>query len=273
MAYRIDNSTAATSLPTPGAVGPNPNGYFTKGDPAGGVPATIVDDDWANMVQEELANAVTSDGTALSKTDRTQLKAKLTGRLLNVQRFTSSGTYTPTPGTNTIEIEVQAPGGASGGAPATGSAQSSCGSSASSGSYLQKRLTSGFTGGITVTIGAPGAGKSGGNGGAGGATSFGSYVVVGGLGGYVAGPTASTATFAAAAPGAPTAPTLGDINAQGRVGQVAVVVAGQGIPSLGGLGFIPSFGDGGSGVFNQQSTAAQTGTPGQPGFVRIREYS
>lgn len=52
--YRIDNSTAISALPTPAVVGPNPNYYFTKGNPGSGIPATIVDDDWANAVQEEL---------------------------------------------------------------------------------------------------------------------------------------------------------------------------------------------------------------------------
>jgi|GEM_PF-1792024 len=71
--YRVDNATAATILPTPAAVGPKPNGFFTKGNPSTGVPATIVDDDWANAVQEELCYIITQAGLALNKGDRTQL--------------------------------------------------------------------------------------------------------------------------------------------------------------------------------------------------------
>jgi hypothetical protein len=71
--YQIDNSTAATTLPTPGAVGPNPNSFFTDGNPGSGVAATIVDDDWLNAVQEELCNIVTGAGGTLSKTVRNQV--------------------------------------------------------------------------------------------------------------------------------------------------------------------------------------------------------
>lgn len=72
--FRIDNSTAVTPIPTPGAVGPNPNYFFTNGNPGGGVPATIVDADWTNAVQEEICNVITAAGISLSKTVRTQLR-------------------------------------------------------------------------------------------------------------------------------------------------------------------------------------------------------
>lgn len=73
MAYRIDNATATNSIPTPTAVGVNPNSYFTKGNPSLGVPATIVDDDWANAMQEEVCNVIEGAGITLSKTTRNQL--------------------------------------------------------------------------------------------------------------------------------------------------------------------------------------------------------
>ena len=74
--YRIDNSTAvphASGVPTPAVVGPNVGGYFTKGNPGGGVAATIVDDDWANAMQEEVAAVIEGAGITLSKTVRNQL--------------------------------------------------------------------------------------------------------------------------------------------------------------------------------------------------------
>lgn len=71
--YRIDNATAISPIPAPAAAGPNPNAFFTKGNPALAVPATIVDDDWANAVQEELAGTVEGAGIALSKVNRAQL--------------------------------------------------------------------------------------------------------------------------------------------------------------------------------------------------------
>jgi hypothetical protein len=69
--HRIDHATAAASIPTPDAAGTA--GYFTKGDPGAGTPATVVTADWANAVQEELAYAIVQGGGSLSKTDRTQL--------------------------------------------------------------------------------------------------------------------------------------------------------------------------------------------------------
>jgi len=71
--YRIDNATALPTIPTPAAVGPVPNGFFTKGNPNTAELATIVDDDWLNAIQEELAHVIETAGITLSKTDRTQL--------------------------------------------------------------------------------------------------------------------------------------------------------------------------------------------------------
>lgn len=91
--HRIDNATAATSLPVPVAVGPKPNAFFTKGNPGGGTPATIVDDDWANAVQEELCDVIESAGITLSKTDRTQLKQAIRVMVAGVDavaRFTTT---------------------------------------------------------------------------------------------------------------------------------------------------------------------------------------
>lgn len=70
--YRIDNATAATVLPTPASVGPNPNGFFQVGVP-GVTPSTVVDGDWANAVQEEIVTVLATAGITPSKTVRTQL--------------------------------------------------------------------------------------------------------------------------------------------------------------------------------------------------------
>jgi hypothetical protein len=77
MMYRVDNATAVAALPTPAAVGPKPNHYFTKGDPGSGIPATILDDDWANAIQEEIVGVILASGQTLSKTNRAQLLAAL----------------------------------------------------------------------------------------------------------------------------------------------------------------------------------------------------
>lgn len=54
----------------PGATGGN---LFTEGNPALGIPATVVTDDWANDVQEELCNLVEDQGITLVKGTQDQV--------------------------------------------------------------------------------------------------------------------------------------------------------------------------------------------------------
>jgi len=74
MAYRIDNSTASAVLPDPKPVGPTVGGYFTRGNPSTATPATIVDDDFLNSLQEEVCQTIEAAGITLLKNDYTQLK-------------------------------------------------------------------------------------------------------------------------------------------------------------------------------------------------------
>ncbi|MFM0435892.1 hypothetical protein PQQ84_05485 [Paraburkholderia strydomiana] len=69
--YRIDDATAATSLPAPEAAGTE--GYFTEGNPATGTPATKVRGSWLNMLQEELRAIVVAAGLTPSKTAYNQV--------------------------------------------------------------------------------------------------------------------------------------------------------------------------------------------------------
>lgn len=46
---------------------------FTEGSPTGGVPATVVSDDWLNDLQENVCRAVEAAGITLSKGDYNQL--------------------------------------------------------------------------------------------------------------------------------------------------------------------------------------------------------
>ncbi|MFM0173185.1 hypothetical protein PQR33_28110 [Paraburkholderia sediminicola] len=70
--FLTDQTTAAPTLPTPAAAGTP--GYFTNGNPGTGVPATIVDADWLNMLQLELLGVVTAGGLTPSKTTYTQVR-------------------------------------------------------------------------------------------------------------------------------------------------------------------------------------------------------
>lgn len=69
--FKVDDVTAATTLPTPAA--PGTQGFFTDGSPGTGVPATILRADFMNMVMMELINVVTAAGLTPSKTAYDQL--------------------------------------------------------------------------------------------------------------------------------------------------------------------------------------------------------
>ena len=64
--HRIDEATAV-------------NGLFTDGDPQLGTPGTVVDADWLNAVQEEIANVIEAAGEELVKADNTQLSTVIAG--------------------------------------------------------------------------------------------------------------------------------------------------------------------------------------------------
>lgn len=165
------------------------------------------------------------------------------GRLLNIQYFFASGTYTPTAGTTSVVVEVLGGGGAGGGAPATGAGQYSCGGGGGGGSYARKRYTSGFSGGIAVTIGAGGSASNGASGGSGGTTSFGELMSAsGGSGGAAGGP--SVNFYSQAGSGIST-PATGDIVAGGNPGSIGISI---GTTSVGGNGGAGPFGGGGFGA-------------------------
>ncbi|EOU3147233.1 hypothetical protein AB8884_10515 [Yersinia enterocolitica] len=69
--HRIDTPTAQVDK-----FGAGKNG-FTRGNPQTGVPATALDDDYFDAVQEELAGVVEAAGMTLKKTDRAQVLAAI----------------------------------------------------------------------------------------------------------------------------------------------------------------------------------------------------
>ncbi|MFM0306285.1 hypothetical protein P0D71_00625 [Paraburkholderia sp. RL17-383-BIF-A] len=73
--YQIDSSGSVTSQPTPAAAGTP--GWFTGGNPATGVPATILDSDWFNAVQAELLAILSAASIAPVKGTNNQLIAAL----------------------------------------------------------------------------------------------------------------------------------------------------------------------------------------------------
>lgn len=69
---RVTRSTKAVAKPAVPA-GEGAGGFFTGGDPAGGIPATQPGYEWFNRVQEELVNAIEGAGLVLDAADDTQL--------------------------------------------------------------------------------------------------------------------------------------------------------------------------------------------------------
>ncbi|WP_145592221.1 tail fiber protein [Yersinia bercovieri] len=69
--HRIDTPTAQVDK-----FGAGKNG-FTRGNPQTGVPATALDDDYFDAVQEEIAKVIESTGVALNKNNRAQLLAAI----------------------------------------------------------------------------------------------------------------------------------------------------------------------------------------------------
>lgn len=214
-----------------------------------------------------------------------------TGRLLNVQVFSTSGTYTPTTGTKSIIAEVQGAGGAGGGTAACTSSQIAAAGGGGSGAYAKGRLTSGFSG-QTVTVGAGGTGVSNANGNAGGTSSFGSLITAPGGGGGT-----SSAAFSAlpvlngyGLPGAVSTGgnvcnSTGDAGMTGFCSSVATGISGKGGRSFFGGGggaaisvssdgiASQSFGGGGGGALTIASGGAHAGGAGSNGVVIIWEYA
>jgi hypothetical protein len=87
--FQTDQPTASPTLPTPAT--PGTQGFFTNGNPASGVAATILDADWLNMVQTELVNVVAAAGLTPSKTTYTQIRDAIKALIAQPQTNLVSG--------------------------------------------------------------------------------------------------------------------------------------------------------------------------------------
>ncbi|MBN7120347.1 hypothetical protein BSU01_01260 [Erwinia billingiae] len=288
--HRIDTSTAQVDK-----FGAGKNG-FTGGNPQTGELPTALDADFFDSVQEEIAGLIESAGLSLNKTKNNQLSEAIknlvgNGRLINVQIFTVSGKYTPTPGTTSVVVEVQGAGGGSGGIGSAGGSTVSMGNGGSGGGYAKSRLSTGFTGGIQITVGL---GGSGGNlaptnGSDGGLSSFGSLIVAnGGRGGISQAQVAPTFSATGSLGGVATGGNLlnirGGPSSNGACLSTTSVLPGNGGGSqLGTGGLSPAnntttvyggegYGGGGGGgyAFNR---SGNSGSPGASGVVIIWEYA
>lgn len=234
---------------------------------------------------------IVQGGTGAITASQALINLGATGRLLNVQRFTASGTYTPTTGTTSVIVEAVGGGGAGGGAGATGASQISAGSGGGTGGRTVGKFTA--PGSQVVTIGAGGTGVVAGNGNTGGTTSFGALLTaLGGIGGTFA--AAGTQVVASGGVGASASSTGGNILATTGNNAPLFLNTFQGFPygqngansfyGQGGLhaGFslagnpapVASYGAGGGGGSNQTSSASTfAGGAGAPGILIVYEYS
>lgn len=215
------------------------------------------------------------------------------GRLINVQKITATGTYTPTAGAVRAIVEAVGGGGAGGGVPATGAGNSGAGGGGASGTYGLLYIASGLTS-VTATIGGGGAGVQSLAGGAGGSTSFGGLMSCpGGLGGSPG--VASTAAAVSGTTGTQGAAATGSlVSIQGPgLGpgislSAASALSGGGGSTRFGFGGTPvgvnttagtnglaatGFGGGGSGATAVATGAGVTGGAGAAGIIIVYEYS
>lgn len=287
METRNYQSGAAPSAPA--APASPSNGFPTSGNPTTGTPATQPGAFWFHKISEELRNVIIAAGLTPSDADLTQLTQSVkSGKLLNVQIFTATGTYTPSTGTNSVVVEALGGGGGGGNTVATGSTTVSAGAGGGAGSYGKSRYTSGFSG-VTVTIGAGGAGGSNG-----GTTSFGALLSC--PGGSAAG-TSATTVVPAISPsgvgvGGSTPSGANIVAANGQNGFFAHAPAltsgysgtgggscfGNGGASRNlssnGAGFAATgYGAGGSGATTGTSNTANSGGAGSAGICIIYEYA
>ena len=177
---------------------------------------------------------------------------------VNVQKFTSSGTYTPTAGCVYAIIEVQAAGGNGSGI------ASGVGGGGGSGGYGRSLLLSPTT--QTITIGAVGSNTtygslitctSGGNG-----VSIGSGASTGGAGGTSSGGNLDNISGQTGDNGYAGSPAWSGRGANSRFGQGGISVASNstGNPASG-------YGAGGGGAINSTTVGA-----GAPGVIYITEF-
>lgn len=267
-----------------GGVGP----YMTWADTANGLlkRRNAADTAWVTigklLVDNSDAANIDYNNTAsgLSATDvegaidEVALKA---GQLINIQTFTTSGTYTPTAGTKKIIVEVVGGGGGGG----AGNIDNSFGGGGAGGGYARKMINvSALTVPETVTIGAGGGAGAEGGGSSGGATSFGSHVSANG---GSAGASASGTGYSTGGAG-----VNGDINISGGTGDYAGSVSahtsGRGgcaafysnisPGSILGSGGVAGNGYGAGGGGGGRSTGTtRAGADGTAGLCIIWEYA
>ncbi|HBB1066968.1 TPA: carbohydrate kinase [Escherichia coli] len=307
--HRIDTKTAQKDK-----FGAGKNG-FTRGNPKTSTPATDLDDDYFDMLQEELCSVVEASGASLEKGRHDQLLTALralllsrknpfgdiksdgtvktalenlglgdtsgyVGRWVNTRVFTSSGTYTPTPGTKRIRVTITGGGGGGGGCQAISNNETFFGAGGGAGGTIISIMTP-TQNSYPVTIGAGGAGGIGANYGLnGGYSSFASLIAIGGEGAGKVGVTNTNG-------GNGGVPSTGDIRitggngGDGQSGNIGVsgeggtsYWGGGGRAGAGGGVSGKAYGSGGGGAYDAgYSGTSMKGGKGAAGICIIEEFA
>jgi hypothetical protein len=216
------------------------------------------------------------------------------GRLVNIQKFTSSGTYTPTAGTKFIIVKVIGGGGGGGASLNTNSTQVSMGGGAGAGgTAISKLLISSITSTVSVIIGAAGlGGTASAIATSGGGSSFGSYLSATGGGFGAAGLAATIGNSMLTFNGGGGDGSNGNIaNSIGGSGSQGIVLQSGYVSGAGGSSSISAGGQplsttgssspgvggrngsGGSGAFSYTNSAVTNGGNGGSGVVYVWEYA
>ncbi|HID6757121.1 TPA: glycine-rich domain-containing protein [Klebsiella aerogenes] len=202
------------------------------------------------------------------------------GRLVNTRVFTSSGTYTPTPGTKRIRVTITGGGGGGGGCQAISNNETFFGAGGGAGGTIISIMTP-TQNSYPVTIGAGGAGGIGANYGLnGGYSSFASLIAIGGEGAGKVGVTNTNG-------GNGGVPSTGDIRitggngGDGQSGNIGVsgeggtsYWGGGGRAGAGGGVSGKAYGSGGGGAYDVgYSGTSMKGGKGAAGICIIEEFA
>lgn len=262
--HRIDTKTAQKDK-----FGAGKNG-FTRGNPQTGTPATDLDDDYFDMLQEELCSVVEASGASLEKGRHDQLLTALRALLLSRKNpfgdiksdgtvktalenlglgdgsgrysktvvFSSSGSYTWPADVKRIDVILTAAGGGGGGCNAENANQTFSGAGGGAGGTVFATIyatdNDAGPGTYTVTIGSGGSGANGpGSGNNGGNSSFMTLTALGGQGGQWSGATNTAGGRGGSGSGGYKTEQGGD-GSDGQAGQA--LLAGNGASSYWGGG-------------------------------------
>ncbi|HHS9576373.1 TPA: glycine-rich domain-containing protein [Raoultella planticola] len=273
-----------------------------------GTPARVwsTNDIVANMMTAGTLNSMLQKSNSLSEIKEAGLSAMASarsnigvsdssgyvGRLVNVQRFNASGTYTRTAGATKGLVEVVGAGGGGGGARATNSGYLAGGAGGGGGGYASGFITLPETQSVVVGVGGAG-GVDSGAAENGGASSFGAISATGGGAGASSGlDQSASGDIRQQTGGWPGVGSGGNlVNSYGGTGKnLLLTTSGNSCAGAGGEshfgggprgqvgasgdGSAGAYGSGGSGAMSDGSpSASYSGGAGGNGIVIVWEYA